>query len=210
MKKKLSSVFIYVALFLIIPIIWGKVAAATLKFNKTSASVTVNGTFQISVVVDPGSDQINSTDAYVLYDSSVLKAQSVAAGTLFPTVSNDITTAGKIYIAGMVDNPASAISTSGTVATITFQGLSNGTAMLTFDCTTSKIVKNDINATNVMQCSQNGTAAITIGAGSTGYLTTPEPTPSVLPKTGIFDNVVNLAVPGMILLFLGYAARLIL
>ncbi len=206
MRSKLSSVFIYVALFLAVPIVWGKVAAATLKFNQTTVSVAANGTFQISITVDPGSDQINSTDAWILYDSSVLKAESVANGTLFPTVSNDIATAGKVYIAGMVDDPASAASGSGTLATITFQGLTNGTATLTFDCATSKIVKNDINATNVMQCSQNGQATVTVGAGSA----TAAPTPSVLPKTGIFDNVVKLAVPGMILLFLGYAARLIL
>ncbi len=208
MRKILLRLFVYILFFLIVPVVFGKVAAATLKFDKTSYTVAVNGTFQVQVMVDPGSDQLNSVDAYILYDSNVLKVQSVANGTLFPNVNPDTSTAGTVYIAGYVSNPASSISTGGTIATITFQGLTDGTATLTFDCSTSKIVKDDINATNVMQCSQNGQATVTVGAG--GPAATAAPTPSVLPRTGIIDNVVKLAVPGTILLFLGYAARLIL
>jgi hypothetical protein len=36
------------------------------------------------------------------------------------------------------------------------------------------------------------------------------PTPSTLPKSGVFDNVIKFAVPGAILLFIGTAARLLL
>ena len=209
MNKNTIVVLLYCSVILfLIPVVWGKVAAATLKFDKTTYSVADNGTFQVQVIVDPGSDQINSVDAYVLYDPNVFKPQSVADGTLFPNVKSNTSTSGIVYVAGYVSDPASFISTGGTIATITFQGLTDATATLTFDCSTSKIVKADINATNVMQCSQNGQATVTVGAG--GPAATAAPTPSVLPRTGIIDNVVKLAVPGTILLFLGYAARLIL
>ncbi len=183
------------------------VQAATLKFDKTTATAANGATFQISVIVDPGTDALNSTDVYVTFDSTLLKATAVAAGAMFPTVSNDISTSGKVYIAGLVNDPASSISTSGTLATITFQGLKEGTGTLSFDCNTSKIIKNDINASNVMTCAQNGTSAITVGSGSSAPAVAP---PSELPQTGILDNLIKFAIPGAILLLLGSALRLVL
>ena len=121
-------------------------------------------------------------------------------------------------IAGLVNDSGSPVTTSGTVATITFQGLKDGSGTLSFDCNTSKIIKNDLNATNVIVCTQNGTSAVTIGAGgsSSSPTATPAPntgvaeTPSELPQTGIWDNVVKFALPGMVLLILGGALRFIL
>ena len=201
--KKLFSLIIFFSV--VAPFVLG-VQAASLKFDKSTATAVNGATFQISVTVDPGSDSLNSTDAYVTYDSTLLKATAVTAGALFPTVSNDISTSGKVYIAGMVNDPASSVSTAGTLATITFQGLKDGTGSLAFDCATSKIIKNDINATNVITCSSNGTAAITIG-GSGGSAPAP---PAQLPESGIFDNLIKFAVPGVILLLLGGALRLVL
>ncbi len=218
MKKKwLIKILSLIVLFIIIPIFIGTVNAASLKFDKTTVSVTNGGTFQIAVTVDPGSDALSSVDAYVIFDAAYLKATVVTAGSLFPTVSNDISTSGKVYIAGMVNDPASSISTAGTLATITFQALKDGTATLAFNCNTSKIIKNDINASNVIVCSTNGTSAVTIGSGSSGGTTNPTATPAAntgvadeLPKSGIFDNVVKFAIPGAILFLLGVLAKLML
>lgn len=210
MRKKIYPIFVFLAFLILTPMVSGQVEAAYFQFDPASATSAASGTVNIKVNINAGSDELSSSDAYVLYDSTYLKAQSVTAGRFFPTVTNDTSTAGKVYIAGMVDDPATSSSGSGTLATIVFQALTNGQATLTIDCTASKIVKNDVNATNVMQCAQNGSAVVTVGTGSSGYMTTPEPTPSVLPKTGIFDNVARLAVPGLLLLLLGGAARLIL
>jgi len=217
MKKKLIKILSLVILFIVFPAVFGLVDAASLKFDKTTASASNGQTFQIAVTVDPGSDALNSTDIYVNYDSTILKATVVSAGSLFPTVTNDISTAGKVYIAGMVNDVASSISTSGTVATITFQALKDGTATLSFDCSTSKIIKNDINASDVMTCSQNNNSVITIGGGSsqgTNPTSVPAATdnssnPSELPQSGIFDNVVKFIIPGAILLILGSMLRLL-
>ena len=193
------------------------VEAASLTFDKSTATATNGGTFQVGVVMNPGSDSIYSTDVYVIYDSTLLKATTVTAGSLFPNVANDIATSGRVYIAGYVNDTGSSVTTSGTVATITFQGLKDGSGTLSFDCNSSKIIKNDLNATNVIVCEQNGTSAVTVGAGG-GSSPTATPadntgvaeTPSELPQTGIWDNVAKFAVPGMILLILGSALRFIL
>lgn len=208
--KKLLNVFLSLILFFIVAPLVFSAQAASLGFDKSTATAANGATFQISVTVDPGSDSLNSTDVYVTYDATLLKATAVSAGTMFPTVSNDISTSGKVYIAGMVNDPASSISTAGTLATITFQGLKEGTGTLSFDCNSSKIIKNDINASNVITCSSNGTAAVTVGSGGSAPVVPTTAPPSQLPETGIFDNVIKFALPGGILLILGSILRIIL
>lgn len=196
------------------------VQAAALNFDKTTVSVGNDKTFQVAVTVDPGSDALSSVDAYVTFNSDILIVTEVTAGSLFPTVSHDESTSGKVYIAGMVNDPASSITTSGTLATITFQTAKTGTGTvsLSFDCNTSKIIKNDINASNLINCSQNGTVAVKIGdcpQNSTGGTPSTDPNcitqpPTQLPKTGILDNVIKFAIPGMILLFMGGILKFVL
>lgn len=207
----IKKLFLSLLFFLsVTPFVFG-VNAASLNFDKTTATAANGATFQIGVVVDPGTDKMNSTDVYVTYDATLLKATTVTAGTLFPTVTNDISTSGKVYIAGLVNDPASSVGTSGTVATITFQGLKEGTGTLSFDCNSSKIIKDDVNATNVLNCSSNGTSAVTIGSGGTVPTSTPgAAVPTQLPQSGVFDNVVKFAIPGSILLILGGILRLVL
>ena len=207
MKNLLKTFSLIIVFFIVTPLVFSA-EAASLNFDKTTVTADNGATFQISVTVDPGSDALNSTDVYVTYDATLLKATAVSAGSMFPIVSNDISTSGKVYIAGMVSDPASSVSTAGTLATITFQGLKEGTGTLLFDCNTSFIIKNDINASNVIVCTQNGTSTVTIGSG--GGEVVPTAPPSQLPETGIFDNVIKFALPGGMLLILGSVLRLVL
>lgn len=209
MKNFLQTLLLLIVFFLGFPLLFNQAWAGFLKFDKTTVSVANNETFQIAVIVDPGSDSLNSVDVYVTFDATALKVTDVTAGSLFPTVSNDVSTAGKVYIAGLVNTAANSISTSGTLATITFQALKNGTATLSFDCNTSKIVKNDLNASNVIICSSNGTSTVTIGSSGGNNQPTAVP-PNQLPQSGVFDNVVKLAVPGLLLFLVGGAFRLLL
>jgi len=205
MKKIVANLFFLALLYFSLPLLMNSVWAGSLTFDKTTSTVANGGTFQVSVNVIPGSDSINSADVYVNYDPALLKATAVNSGVLFPTVSNDISTSGKVYIAGYVDDPASSVSSTGTIATITFQAIKEGTGTLSFDCNTSKIIKNDTDASNVITCSENGTSAVTIGNGSPNGNA-----PTQLPQSGIFDNVVKFAFPGAILLILGSVIRSIL
>lgn len=214
MKKFLITI-ILIGFFLFIAV---GVEAGNMKFDKTTVSVATGDTFEIQVVVDSGSEQINSTSAYVNYDATIVEVQSVTAGTFFSTVTNNITS-GQVYIVGLIDTVGDFRTSSGTLATITFKGLKDGVASLSFLCqttssTTSTIIKNDINATNVIVCGENGTATVTVGAGSSeGPTATPapsEPTPTALPRSGAFDSLPNFLIFGLVLVLVGGGMRLIL
>lgn len=207
------------------------VSAAMLKFDPTASSTTVGGTVSPKVNVSSGDVQIAGTDIYILFDPAYLEPQTVAGGTHFPIVTNNFTT-GKVYVSAVVDNSSQYKVGEGTVATVTFKALKEGTTTLTYYCDltkndTSKIVKNDINASNVIECGANGTHTVTIGTGGGGTTTNPTGTPGTgtstggttysstqnvqqLPQSGVYENVVAFALPGIGLIILGAAMRLFL
>ena len=196
--------------FLFLPLSQGRVFAANFSFDKTTVQIDNNQTFNIAVSLNPGSDSIFSADIHVRYDNSVLKVNNVSYGSLFPTVNKVSDENGDLYIAAMVNDPASSISSSGVVATITFQGIKKGTTTLTFDCSTSKIVKNDANGTNVMVCNNNGSSSIIVGSGgSSGGSSSSESYQNdqkqiqELPRSGIFDNIIKVGIPGLVLVLVG-------
>jgi len=208
MKKVL--LFLLIGFFLLPSFL--VVLAASFSFDKENYTVSVGETIQVQVNIDVGSDEVNGADAYINYDNSFLAVESVSAGSFFPTVTNDTSTAGTIYIAGLVDDPGSPKTGSGTLATITFKGLKDGTANLSFDCTNSKIVKNDTNATNILQCSSDQKATILVGSGNSDTSNYSNDTsvnnsntyqPQILPKSGIFDYLLKFAVYGIIFFVIG-------
>lgn len=221
MKKIVKTLLLLAVFFLSIPVWFNPTWAGFLKFDKTTVTVGNGETFQLVVTVDPGSDALDAAETYVTFDSTILNATAVTSGSLFPTVSHDVSTAGKVYITGYVNDPANSITAGGTLATITFQALKDGSATVSFDCASSKIIKNDINASNVISCSQNGSAAVTVGSGGgTNNQGNPNPTaiPATntgaannpqLPQSGVFENVVKFAIPGMVLLLLGGVLKLV-
>lgn len=228
MKHFAVGILISFLFFIFSAAVFGQIQAAFLEFDKPTATVNVGSTIEVAVLIDSGSNQISSTDAYVLYDPGLLEAIAITPGAFFPTVVNNITS-GRLYIAGLVDDAASSKTGTGIVATITFKGLAIGQANLAYDCqqgvyNSSKIIQNDLDATNIIDCGQGGSSLISVeAAGANTNNITPgannynnnnysgnNATNSALPKTGIFENISKVAVPGMILLFLGGALRLIL
>ena len=198
------------------------VEAASLKFDKGTVNISVGSTFTLDAQVDAGSDQITSTDMWITYDPALLEAQSASAAAFFPAVTNNIS-AGRVYIAGLVTDQGSYKTGAGTVASVTFKGLQNGTATISYDCrtdvsNTSKVIKNAVDPTNVIVCTQNGTSIITIGTG--GVLTptvvapttvyTPQPQPSTLPKTGFMDELPKLLIAGSFFVMAGVMMRIFL
>lgn len=188
------------------------VKAAHLEFDPATATGTKGSSFNVKVVVDAGSDEIVSTDAFVLFNSDVLQVDSVADGDFFPTVTYT-TESSKVYIAGLVDDPASSKTGRGTLATITFKVIGDGSANVTFDCRTdasdsSKIIKNDVNATNIIVCSDNtalkysGSEGEGANGGGNSSATTPT-VPTTLPKTGSFDNLIKIGFLGGVVFIIG-------
>jgi LPXTG-motif cell wall-anchored protein len=210
-------VYFFICLFFV-----GGVQAASLKFDKSTVTVTVGSTFTLDAQVDAGSDQITSTDMWILYDPALLEAQSASSGAFFPAVTNSIN-AGKVYIAGLVTDPGTYKTGSGTVATVSFKGLQNGTATISYDCradvsNSSKVIKNSVDPTNVIVCSSNGTSVVTIGTGGSVAPTSAIPTgvyqppvnPTSLPQTGLMDEMPKLVAMGLLFVITGVIMRVLL
>ncbi len=228
--------FTFLVVLFIAPI-FARVSAASLKFDPKTATVNAGDTFTVDVVVDPGSEQVTSSDVYILFDKNYLTAESVTDGTYFPTVLNDVT-AGRVYIAGLVNDPSDYKTGTGTIAKVTFKAITNGTVTLTYRCgttfaDTSKIIKNDANSSNIITCSTNDEATITIGNGVSTITATPSisslPTtgtggttstssstiystarPNELPQSGVLDNLLRALVPGAAFVAIGALVHLIL
>lgn len=205
------------------------VSAATLLFDPATTTTTAGQTINVKVNISTGTDEVRSADAFVSYDSNLLEAQSVSSGTFFETVFKDIKST-RVYVAGLESNVASTKKGSGTIATITFKAKQNGTATLSFVCgknspEDSTIIKAS-GSSNIIQCANNGTSAITIGTGSANPTATPttsiptptpigsslSPTaiPSQLPQSGIEENIPLFATFGALLLLIGVGARMLL
>lgn len=221
MKKIFFSLSIVLIFFYSGPLIYSAFAAS-LQLDPAAVSTPAGEIFTIKVDVDAGKDKIKSADAYIVYDPKIVEPQSVADGTFFSVVNKDLSTSGKAYVSGMIDDLSKPVTGTGTIATITFKALADGTDALEFDCAAgstngSMIIADDGKDTNIIDCTKNRTSTVTVGAGVTGRPTpavddlTPYPAPpSQLPRSGVFDNVVKFAVPGAILLFIGGVVRLFL
>ena len=222
----LRSPFVYISLCLFVYLFVSvPVHAGSLKFDKGTVTVNAGDTFTLGAMIDAGADQITSTDMWITYDPTLLEAQSASAAAFFPATTNNITS-GKIYIAGLITDPGTYEVGTGTVANITFKALKNGVATVAYDCRTdvsnsSKIIKNTVDATNVIVCASNGTSIVTIGTG-TGATTAPtqapvatsyysqQPRPTALLQTGIMDAFPKLMTVGGVLVMAGIILRVLL
>jgi len=215
MKKYfLVALWLLVAYFLVLPRIV-TVEAAHLELDPATVTAAKGETFNVDIIVDAGSDEIVSTDAFVLFDAAVLQVDSVADGDFFPTVTYT-TEASKLYVAGLVDNQTTPKTGKGKLATVTFKVIGDKGADVTFDCRTdaadsSKIIKNDINSTNVIVCADNTALKLTLsGTDNNGDGTSPSPSvqptaPTTLPKSGGFDNLFKIGFFGSIMFIIGGA-----
>lgn len=213
-------------LFFLAPFAVKSISAATLEFDPVTTTVDNEGTFEIDLVIDSGSIEISGTDAYILYDSSVIDPQSVEEGDHFPTVTNKIED-DKISVSGVITDPTDFRTGEGVVATITFKALQAGTTELEVYCDltkndTSKIVRSDINATNIIECDALQQATITINDAEPTATPTPaatatlvptsapaQPQPTALPAAGIADNIAAYTIPGVFLLMIGGVIRFV-
>lgn len=214
--------FVFIFIFAYLPICF-PVQAASVKFDRGTVTVPAGDTFTLDAVVDAGSEQITSTDMWILYDATLLEAQSASAAAYFPAVTNNISS-GRIYIAGLITDPGTYKTGVGTVAKITFKALKNGTATIAYDCradasNSSKVIKNAVDPVDIIVCSQNGTSIVTIGTGGSSVPTNaPQPTsvyrpqtqPTALPQSGLMDEMPRLMAFGSILLVIGIVLRVFL
>ena len=210
MKNYFLSTIVGVFVFVLTATVSTAYAAGTLDFDPDSTDVAVDQTFTVDIDIDAGTDQIASTDIYIDFDETFLELDTVTDGDYFPDVSNQPLT-GRLYIAGLIENPGEYKEGTGNVAQVTFKAIAQGSTSITFDCDTaetetSKIVKNDANATNVIDCDALAAHTVNITA-SDGTTST---TTSALPQSGVYDEVLKYLSFGGVLLLLGIAMRIFL
>lgn len=216
-----KTVFIGLMFLMITAIIpvFARVEAASLSFNPASVSSSIDKTFDLDVKVDAGSKEVLGVDALLQYDNTKLRVEGITDGTYLTIGQKDTNESGKVYIAGVVDSPGESVTGAGTLATIKFKVIDGGQSEVKYICEVgetneSNILENSTDAPDLIDCSANGKATISVAGGSTTG-TNPTGTSSsggttTLPKTGVFDNLVTFAVIGGILLVVGSAAKLLL
>lgn len=185
MKYFAHSVLFLLFLFFISTFLSTSVLAGKLEFSPNTGTFQVNTPFDVKVIVDTETVDTMSTDAVISYDNTLLKVNSVTYGSFYGTVLHSEKT-NKLTISGMVADATKVVNGTGTLATVSFTPLTNGAVTLSFDCTTgrtddSNIARNDLNATDIINCGSLQEASYTIGAGGTV-------TPSVTPAGGGNDN----------------------
>jgi hypothetical protein len=237
MKNQIKLALSFVGALAIFLTASGSVKAAVLSFDPGSTSTTAGSTFTVNVKVDPKGQQVSGTDVYVLFDSSVVTAENVQTTNLFDQINSTID-AKQVYINGYFTDGVSYIDTAGTIATITFKVNAAAVGTLQFYCDTSKadtskIVKNDVNASNIIECSNltlfsvnGGTAApgttttsgttttTTTNGGSNNTVVYVTPVQQIvrttLPQSGVFDNVLIYSIPGLAMLALGVVIKFLI
>lgn len=245
MKKKLWLITLIASflfsIFLQLGVYVTAAGSATLTFDPDTKEANVNDTFDIKTNVNAGSENILSVDGYIKYDATMLEFQKFTDGDFFPIVTTEEISDGNLYIGAYVDDPATTKTGTGTFATVTFKALKEGTTKIEYFCDenvneTSEVIKDDIDASNIINCSGNGISEITIAssADSTSPTSTPTPTTSSsssdndssstggtggtdttdevteLPQSGILDNILRVSIPGAALLLIGVALKLLL
>jgi hypothetical protein len=115
--------------------------AMVVSIHPASQSVGAGETFTVAVRIAAGTQELDSVQAFVDYDTAYLEAVGISGGGVLEDVYQDISTPGEVDYAA-VDTGGTATGTF-TLATITFQakaGLVSGTA-LTFQTTPSRETK---------------------------------------------------------------------
>lgn len=131
MKKLLGPILLI--LFLASP---AYALAATLTLSPASGTFNKGCNFNVNIKIDSAGQQVDGTDAIILYDQSKLTA-SITAGTIFPEYpgTNADNEAGRLTVSGLA-SISSVFSGQGTLATINFtvkENAATGATIVKFD-----------------------------------------------------------------------------
>ncbi len=226
MKKIVFSLLTYVLVFIVISTIHSSFAA-NVQFDPATVSVAANQTTPIKVNISLlPSEKSNGADIFIKYDPAYFDISSVNNGDFYPVIRNETTTSGTVVLRGNVE-VATPKTGTGTMATLVLKAKKEGSTTVSVSCTPnstteSNIYSNDINASDIIDCSANNQTAISIGTASNSNsasttstststtTTSGSSTPSELPRTGLLESIESFAIPGIILLIVGSALKFLL
>ncbi len=159
----------------------GVLAAGNFSLSNKNISASKDQTFTVGIILNTGADNTTGAEVGISYSPSVLKAESVSHGSLYQsaiTVQNIDNTAGRVTFGSSVSSTVYNYQGTGTLGTITFKALTDGTSPLRFDCVAgSTIDASSIwkgasggSVEDILDCSattsNNGT--VTVGGGTAG------------------------------------------
>ncbi len=135
-----------------------KAGSASLYLAPSSGTFFIGSTFDVSVFVNTGRENINAVEINLKFDPNKLQIASPTAGKSFievwvsqPTYSN---TTGEISFVGGIPSPGINTS-SGLVSTVTFRAIAPGRTTILF-LDSSKVLRNDPEGTNILTSTSRG------------------------------------------------------
>ena len=181
MTKKKSNFLIKIFILsggLTLLLFASQIQAATLDLSSTSTSFQVGDTFEVQILLDTQGTEIDGVDIHYLnYDPSLIEVQDadsdtsgiqIEAGSLLEeTVMNSVeTTSGQIDFS-QVTSPGTTYNGSGTLATVTFKVLAEGTTTLTFDFTSDATTDCNVASNGSDILTSVGSLTLTFGSPTT-------------------------------------------
>lgn len=137
---------------------------ASLYLSPNSGTFFVGSTFDVSVFMNTGGENVNAVEVNIRFDPKKLQVASPTTGKSFievwvaqPTYSN---TKGTMRFIGGVPTPGIKI-TAGLVSTVTFRAISPGETSVVF-LDSSKVLRNDPDGTNILTSLSKGVYSLVI------------------------------------------------
>lgn len=161
--------------------------ATSLSLSPTTVTKNVGEEFTLDVRMDTAENQIVATEIIISYDPTVLRADWIHNGTMFPNIlSSGTIEEGTVSIALGATNTTTPIVGTGTVATVKFTTLGPTTSPVSIRFTQDTFVGSlGEGSTNALVSSIPATVTINEGTGTgTGTGTTITPTPTLSAGTG--------------------------
>jgi hypothetical protein len=145
--------------------------------------------FTVELLIDTDNINIHSVDVIFDFNPQILEVSSVTFGTLFPSVqpvinNND----GVLSLFASFTDSLGSFSGTGTLATLSLNGLTPGTSPFNFRCTPDDTTDTNMNTISphqdVVDCSLLVNGAYTVIEAGTTPSPSPVPSPSPTPTTG--------------------------
>jgi hypothetical protein len=162
-KRKINILITALFLFLVIPV-RSYAEGASFYFSPNAGTFYVGSTFDVSIFVNTGGNNINAVGSDIKFDPRKIQIANPTTGRSFisvwvaqPTYSN---IAGTASFQGGVPSPGINTS-SGLISTITFRAIAPGETTISFS-DSSRVLLNDGKGTNILNSMGRGVYSITM------------------------------------------------
>jgi hypothetical protein len=169
--------------FVVLFLTAAKADAASLSVSPSSGYLTVGKSITVRVVVGSGGQSVNAIAGQLHFSNDLLTLVGLSKGCLVnlwaqePVYSN---AAGSVSFQGVILNGYT--GGAGTVVTLTFRAKAAGTASISISGSTSSVLLNDGQGTNVLSSTSGATVSIAKPAAPAPVVQpTPQPEPVVIP-----------------------------